>query len=460
MPSVTRKNVVFALLAATTLHLTATGLFAGDLNPPAGAVGETMKTLDEVEPRTPISQADIPFQILKDGSYYLTESVRVANPGDAFVIRVGVDNVTLDLRGFTIFGATGGAQANYGILIEQGVENVTIRDGDIVTCGLAGLYAGETTDVRVLRVTSSDHGGYGFAMGTSSQLIDCVAHSNAADGFQTGDGCSLVRCVARNNFLTGITVGVGCRVTDSTANDNFGIGIYAFVNCVVTGSVANFNRVDGIAISGGKATDCMARGNTGNGFSGSGAFTSCVASSNGADGFSVTSASVLQNCSSSYNNIGFTLDDGSAALNCEAQSNSKQGFVVSNSTLEACSAHNNVLSGFMANRGNLTDCAATNNSLHGFEISGSYIKGSMAVANDGSGIEASNTNTIDGNHCRQNGFALGGYGISLTGSSNAVLRNVCGNNSTGQYNIGGAGNKNGAVTGTPATAGPWDNIAF
>ena len=47
---------------------------AGDLQPPA-APGSTMKTLDEVEPRIPISQDDIPLTINQNGSYYLTEDL-------------------------------------------------------------------------------------------------------------------------------------------------------------------------------------------------------------------------------------------------------------------------------------------------------------------------------------------------------------------------------------------------
>ena len=46
--------------------------FAGDLNPPPGTVMPTMKTLDEVEPRTPLDPADVPIVIGSSGSYYIT----------------------------------------------------------------------------------------------------------------------------------------------------------------------------------------------------------------------------------------------------------------------------------------------------------------------------------------------------------------------------------------------------
>src|SRR5450631_969089 len=68
----------------------------GNLTPP-GAPAPTMKTLDQIEARTPISSA--PFTISTPGSYYLTANLPVTT-GNAIVI--SANNVTLDLNGFTI----------------------------------------------------------------------------------------------------------------------------------------------------------------------------------------------------------------------------------------------------------------------------------------------------------------------------------------------------------------------
>ena len=106
MPSRSVALFVLAMVvAAPTL--------AGELNPPGGAVAETMKTLQQVEPRTPINMdntpgdTDIVFKITASGSYYLTRNVSTA--GIRSGIEVAVSNVTIDLMGFSVFPLTGGS---------------------------------------------------------------------------------------------------------------------------------------------------------------------------------------------------------------------------------------------------------------------------------------------------------------------------------------------------------------
>ena len=126
MKQTIRTSSRIALLTAgVILHSSPVILAQGSLTPP-GAPAPTMKSLDQVEARTPISSA--PFTISSPGSYYLTSNLTVSS-GDAIVI--ASSNVTLDLRGFTINStSTAAAGSGHGIDVTSG-NNIEIRDGFI-----------------------------------------------------------------------------------------------------------------------------------------------------------------------------------------------------------------------------------------------------------------------------------------------------------------------------------------
>ena len=85
------------LLFISAFQLVSVSAFPqGSLTPP-GAPAPTMKSLDQIEPRTPISS--LPYTINTAGSYYLTKNLSVTS-GDG--ITISVDKVALDLNGFTI----------------------------------------------------------------------------------------------------------------------------------------------------------------------------------------------------------------------------------------------------------------------------------------------------------------------------------------------------------------------
>jgi hypothetical protein len=89
--------------AAVLLTVSAAFVFGqGDLTPP-GAPAPTMKTLTQVEPRTPI--ISLPFTASQPGSYYLTANLSSTAGG----IRITAADVTIDLNGFTITGPGAGS---------------------------------------------------------------------------------------------------------------------------------------------------------------------------------------------------------------------------------------------------------------------------------------------------------------------------------------------------------------
>src|SRR5689334_15197042 len=103
------KSRLVLLFSAACLPPVAVG--QGTLTPP-GPPGPTMKTLTEIEPRTPVSS--LPFTISAPGSYYLTGNLNGVPGADG--ITVNVSGVTLDLNGFTI-ASTGGANASGNAIV-------------------------------------------------------------------------------------------------------------------------------------------------------------------------------------------------------------------------------------------------------------------------------------------------------------------------------------------------------
>src|ERR1035437_5568765 len=119
------RAIWLTLVSLSTLNPQLSTVFAqGSLTPP-GAPAPTMKTLAQIEPRTPISSA--PFTITTPGSYYLTTNLTITS-GDA--ITIGANGVTLDLNGFTI-ASTAASATGSGIYINSGLRNLAILNGFI-----------------------------------------------------------------------------------------------------------------------------------------------------------------------------------------------------------------------------------------------------------------------------------------------------------------------------------------
>ena len=115
----------------------------GPLTPP-GAPAPTMKTLDQVEPRTPIDathtpgDADSLFKITQPGSYYLTGNITgvAAKHG----IEIAAGGVTLDLMGFDLSGIAGSLDGVSSTVAS--LTSISIRNGSIRAWGDEGIDLG------------------------------------------------------------------------------------------------------------------------------------------------------------------------------------------------------------------------------------------------------------------------------------------------------------------------------
>jgi hypothetical protein len=197
-----------------------------------------MKTLQEVEPRTPISS--LPFTISQPGSYYLTGDLTGASGQNAILITSS--NVTLDLMGFTLQGGGGIVS---GITFGAGPDkvNIVIRNGRIRGWGAYGIYLFDASLRNIafedLMIESNLVGG--VSCPEWCRVLDSTLIENGGDSITVGSA-SLVQgnvVISLGSGTTGIAVtGFPSRI-DGNHVRHFGTGIHVTTaaNLIVRNSV-------------------------------------------------------------------------------------------------------------------------------------------------------------------------------------------------------------------------------
>lgn len=388
-----RYFVVFGAAALALVGVFVT--FAGPLDPPAGAVSSTYKTLAEIEPRTAVSATNTPgdgdslFKITQPGSYYVTGNITGVAGKHGIEITSGW--VTLDLNGFDLAGAAGSLDGVSSTL--AGLTNVTVRNGSVRGWG------GDGIDLASSAVSGAT-------------IIEVVAFSNASNGIRIGSGGTIARCSANFNGGDGIFAASFSTISETTSGSNV-TGIQGSHACTLSQCTAHNNTGDGFLLSTGST------------------ITGCSGYNNGGSGFETELACVFTACSA-YENTqhGISATDTVVITDCCARSNTLNGIEVSfGGTITGCTSRFNLGNGFSLGSGSIiSDCSAQSNTLDGIRVTGECkIRGNRCDSNgvgDGAGIHVTFAdNVIEGNTCTR-----ADRGIDVDVAGNVVVRNTCSGN--------------------------------
>ena len=409
------------LLLLSALNPQPSTFAAGSLTPP-GPPAPTMKTLDEIEPRVPISL--LPYTISAPGSYYLTTNLSVSGSG----ITVSADNVTIDLRGFALSGVAG---AGYGINVAT-VKNLQIRHGTLANWQ-RGVEASSASNSKLEELRTSNNSQNGMSIGSGSVILACVAQSNSVYGIFAYGNSLIKDCIATGNGYQGIVANdagmiVNC-LTEANANNGINAGDGSSIaNCTVR------SNATGIVVG----NDCTIR--------------SCAVSQNSGNGISTGArCSILESVANANTLKGMLIGSGTLVKQCTASQNGihgVSGVIVIGCAVTASTTFSNVNDGiqFVSGTDNVvSECTANNNGNMGIQISGSQ-------------------NRIDSNHASGNATTV--ISVETTNGNNLVVRNSAFGNGTCpagiDYNIfsgnlhGPYVNDSGGDTITSATG--WENF--
>lgn len=167
-----------------------------------------------------------PYNISANGSYRLSGNLTVSSTtADAIVIGSSVNNVTIDLNGFSITGP-GGANTGNGIH-QLGFGLLTVENGSITGFSGGGSSGNGVTTFSNAIVRNMQVSGNDVGIDVPSGVISGnTANNNVIGIYCTSGGCVISGNTANNNSSHGINYnGSGSVITGNTALTNGGIGL-------------------------------------------------------------------------------------------------------------------------------------------------------------------------------------------------------------------------------------------
>lgn len=313
----------------------------GPLTPPPGPPVPTMKSLDQIEARTPIST--LPYTINASGSYYLTQNLSVSTGNG---ITITASDVSLDLNGFTI-SSTASNPSGAGIIWTNSLNNIAVRNGVIkgqVVYAAAAFSGGGFNDginaaavsrgivISDVIVSGCGNAGIDLALDDSNIVSRCIVHNTAGLGIRAGTVtsstarlCGYIAIAAETvESSVGESVGASMGISATSASTckgtsvgSWGISAVTAINCVgqstasigLTATNATNCRgisTNGVGLSVATATNCSGISTTAVGMSSVMAQHSTGSTTSGAAGLNATVASYCRGTNSS----------GGTAINC------------------------------------------------------------------------------------------------------------------------------------------------
>lgn len=174
-----------------------------------------------------------PVTITTSGSYRLTSNLVIAST-TANGITITVDDVSVDLNGFSITGP--GSGSGIGIQGAGSRFGFTVENGFVRGMGGDGVQLGRESIVR--GVTSADNLGIGINVSNHSVVSGCVVRNNAGDGIDGGGPSTVVGNTVANNGVgvrafAGTSV-IGNSIASSASYGIVGLGLAGYRENVLT----------------------------------------------------------------------------------------------------------------------------------------------------------------------------------------------------------------------------------